>query len=121
MNPLRRVYVGAYRNDFDVTFRHRSVGFARPTDHNYGAVDLWWVTIVFGIKPKHWFATGTKARSMDNPSRIDVLYDRLGDREDALHIAIDDLLDILGVDEEERDSERIAILDACCDAVGIEH
>lgn len=43
---------------------------------------------------------------------VDQLYARLEavNREDDMHIAIDNLLDVLGVDEDWRDDERIAIL-----------
>lgn len=55
-------------------------------------------------------------------SRFVELYGRLGPREEDLHHAIDNLLDVLGVTEDDDiDSARIGMLDACCDVVGIEH
>jgi hypothetical protein len=56
-----------------------------------------------------------------NPRFVE-LYGRLGPREEDLHHAIDNLLDVLGVTEDDDiDSARIAMLDACCDVVAIEH
>lgn len=57
--------------------------------------------------------------------RIEKLYERLergvpGSNEDKLHECIDDLLDVLGLDSEDRDEARITLISASCDVVGIE-
>lgn len=44
---------------------------------------------------------------------IDRLYRKLGDKDNEYHVAVDNLLDAIGVDSEERIDERIEILKAC--------
>lgn len=48
----KRIHLGIYWNNADITCRGRRVGIEMPNNGNFGLLDLWYFSITFGLWSK---------------------------------------------------------------------